>query len=94
MYKNPDRLSIIDPNNPENDISGGSKNTPAIMREFSLAFDALQRRMVEIARLPVNERRGQSVLSIVLEGDYSTYRNQREYLRELYAREYNVEPED
>ncbi|CAK7223579.1 hypothetical protein SBRCBS47491_005256 [Sporothrix bragantina] len=93
-YKNPDRLSIIDPNNSENDISGGSKNTSAIMRVFSDAFDALQKRMVELARLPADERHGQSILSVVLEGDYSTYRHQREYLRELYVREYNAEPKD
>ncbi|CAK7203575.1 hypothetical protein SEUCBS139899_006310 [Sporothrix eucalyptigena] len=93
-YKNPDRLSIIDPNNPENDISGGSKNTPAIMRVFADAFEALQKRMMELAKLPADERRGQSILSVVLEGDYSTYRKQREYLRELYIRQYNVEPKD
>ena len=93
-YKNPDRLSIIDPNNSENDISGGSKNTSAIMRVFSDAFDALQKRMIELAKLPADKRRGQSILSVVLEGDYSTYRNQREYLRELYVREYRVEPKD
>ncbi|KJR87688.1 DNA polymerase sigma subunit [Sporothrix schenckii 1099-18] len=94
VYKNPDRLSIIDPNNPENDISGGSKNTSAIMRAFSDAFDSLQKRMMDLAKLPADARAGQSILSVVLEGDYSTYRAQREYLRELYTRQYNHEPSD
>lgn len=94
VYKNPDRLSIVDPNNPENDISGGSKNTSAIMRAFSEAFESLQRRMMDLAKLPIDARAGQSILSVVLEGDYSTYRSQRQYLRDLYVRQYNHEPRD
>ncbi|KAJ9142376.1 Poly(A) RNA polymerase protein 2 [Pleurostoma richardsiae] len=48
-YKNPDRLSIIDPNNPENDIAGGSSNTERIMRYFSEAFGMLRQRMTTLA---------------------------------------------
>ncbi|EPE08598.1 poly rna polymerase cid14 [Ophiostoma piceae UAMH 11346] len=91
-YKNPDRLSIIDPNNEDNDISGGSKNTPAIMREFAEAYDALQKRMVDLAKLPLDQRAHQSILGVILQGDYSTYRHQRDYLREVYVREFKREP--
>ena len=91
-YKNPDRLSIIDPNNADNDISGGSKNTPAIMREFAEAYDALRKRMVDLAKLPLDQRAHQSILGVVLQGDYSTYRHQRDYLREVYVREFKREP--
>lgn len=87
-YKNMDRLSIIDPNNEDNDISGGSKNTPAIMREFAEAYDAIKKRMVDLAKLPMDQRAHQSILGVILQGDYSTYRYQRDYLREVYEREF------
>jgi len=45
-----DRLSIIDPNNPENDIAGGSANFPMIRKSFKSAYDSLQKRMTALAR--------------------------------------------
>ncbi len=64
------------------------------MRVFSDAFDALQARMLALAKLPTDARAGKTILGVILEGDYSTYRHQREYLRELYTRQYKVVPSD
>ncbi|RGP63884.1 DNA polymerase sigma subunit [Fusarium longipes] len=79
-YKNYDRLSIIDPNNPANDISGGSANTPAILNRFKDAFNLLRDRMSDIAR---NPNKG-NILEVILQGDYSSFRMQRDYLRHVH----------
>ncbi|KJZ78509.1 hypothetical protein HIM_01900 [Hirsutella minnesotensis 3608] len=79
-YKNMNRLSIIDPNNAANDISGGSSNTPAIMAQFHEALIILRERMREIADHP--ERGG--ILDVILRGDYSSFRMQRSYLKHIH----------
>ncbi|PHH67602.1 hypothetical protein CDD82_1280 [Ophiocordyceps australis] len=79
-YRNTDRLSIIDPNNASNDITGGASNTGAIMGCFHDAFVALTDRMREVARQPGNG----GILDILLEGDYSSFRMQRRYLKHVY----------
>ncbi|KAJ4251049.1 hypothetical protein NW762_011699 [Fusarium torreyae] len=81
-YKNSDRLSIIDPNNPGNDISGGSSNTTAILARFHDAFNTLRDRMTDIAR---NPNKG-NILEVILNGDYSSFRMQREYLRHVHEK--------
>lgn len=83
-----ERFSIIDPNNPTNDISGGSHNTFVIRKVFSQAFDALSRRMSELATKPLAERRGQSILAVILSGDYSSFDIQRHHLEQNWAREH------
>jgi len=83
-YPNPDRLSIIDPNDPKNDIAGGSKNIAAIVRVFSEAHKALQKRMAELAGAPDSVRRRASILGVILEGNYSSFRTQRAHLQKLY----------
>ncbi|TWU76014.1 hypothetical protein ED733_007154 [Metarhizium rileyi] len=85
-YKNRDRLSIIDPNNSSNDISGGSSNTSSIMARFADAYHALRDRMKELALDP--EKGG--ILDPILRGDYSSFRLQREYLRHVH--EQNIGP--
>ncbi|KHO01637.1 topoisomerase family protein TRF4 [Metarhizium album ARSEF 1941] len=85
-YRNRDRLSIIDPNNSSNDISGGSSNTNSIMARFEDAYYALRDRMKEIA---LNPRTG-GILDAILEGDYSSFRLQREYIRHVH--EQNIGP--
>ncbi|RTE73714.1 hypothetical protein BHE90_011859 [Fusarium euwallaceae] len=85
-YKNKDRLSIIDPNNPGNDISGGSSNTPAILSRFHDAFNTLRDRMRALARFP---DRG-NILEVILEGDYSSFQMQRDFLR--HCHEQNIGP--
>ncbi|ROW08385.1 hypothetical protein VMCG_03093 [Cytospora schulzeri] len=79
-YKNPGRLSIIDPNNPGNDISGGSMNYQQIVASFSQAYKLLQERMSRIAK----GESFKSILEVILGGNYSTFREQRNYLRSVH----------
>lgn len=79
-YKNPGRLSIIDPNNPGNDISGGSMNYQQIVASFSLAYKLLQERLSRIAKGETFS----SILEVILGGNYSTFREQRNYLRRVH----------
>jgi non-canonical poly(A) RNA polymerase PAPD5/7 len=73
-----DRFSILDPNRPDNDISGGSSNTRAIMQCFSDAHSALQRRIGQLQSQP--ERAKESILGCILEGDYGSFDIQRSHL--------------
>lgn len=77
------RLSIIDPNNPDNDIAGGSKNTEAILDSFSQAYNALSKRMGDLHHLELDERHGQSILEVILGGNYSSFKDQRQRLARL-----------
>jgi non-canonical poly(A) RNA polymerase PAPD5/7 len=79
-----EKLSIVDPNNDENDIAGGSKNTPKILEAFSRAFRDLQNRMSELHSMPIDQRQGQSILGVILGGNYSSFDIQREHLRSCY----------
>ncbi|KAI5866043.1 hypothetical protein GGS23DRAFT_603457 [Durotheca rogersii] len=83
VYRNMDRLSILDPNNPQNDIAGGSSNTATILRHFSKAFDALRERMAKLAKGTGARKFSDTILGPILAGDYSSFRDQREYLRNL-----------
>ncbi|KAI9732555.1 MAG: hypothetical protein M1834_003890 [Cirrosporium novae-zelandiae] len=71
---NLERLSIVDPNDPYNDVSGGSKNILLILEAFGTAFKTLQGAMY--AGNP-----HKSILGAILGGDYSSYYAQREMLR-------------
>ncbi|KAF4591361.1 hypothetical protein GQ602_001660 [Ophiocordyceps camponoti-floridani] len=79
-YKNPNRLSIIDPNNPSNDISGGSSNTTAILARFNDASVELRERMTEVSQ---QADKG-SILGVILEGNYSSFKTQRQYLKQVH----------
>lgn len=79
------RFTIIDPNNPANDIAGGSRNTRTISNVFSQAFATLQQRMCELQRLPMEQRSGQSILGVILAGNYSSFDDQRRYLSHLHS---------
>jgi len=81
-YKNPDRLSIIDPNNPGNDISGGSQNYPQIKACFAEAHKLLQERMERVAQGEKHD----SILEIILGGNYAQFREQRNYLRKVHRK--------
>jgi len=78
-YKNLQRLSIIDPNNPENDIAGGSSNFYTVAEEFSRAHHQLCERMQSIAL----EDKTKSILFPILAGNYSTFEAQRDRMEEL-----------
>lgn len=81
-YRNPDRLSIIDPNNPSNDISGGSQNYPQIKACFAEAHKLLQERIERVAR----GEKHNSILEIILGGNYAMFREQRNYLRKVHRK--------
>ncbi|KAJ4305117.1 hypothetical protein N0V90_000647 [Kalmusia sp. IMI 367209] len=76
----PDRLSIQDPNNSENNISGGSHAVKDIFKLFSQAHEALLDRMDAIRE---NMTPGISVLESILGGNYSSYHKQWELMRNL-----------
>lgn len=83
-YRNPDRLAIIDPNDPSNDISGGSQNTPLIQGVFREAHDKLQAEIRAVdAGAPNTKSPGYSMLRPVFGGDYSSFRVQRRWLQEI-----------
>ncbi|KAJ4150409.1 hypothetical protein LMH87_011161 [Akanthomyces muscarius] len=79
-YKSTDRLSIIDPNNSENDISGGSSNAATIFARFGDTFNTLRDRMTEVARDPSCG----GILDVIMKGDYSSFRQQRGFLKRVH----------
>ncbi|KAI9793224.1 MAG: hypothetical protein M1816_000645 [Peltula sp. TS41687] len=81
---NRDRLTIEDPNNPNNDISGGSKRIRQIFSSFSRAYDGLQEKMFKLYGASFTERRGQSLLGTILAGNYSSFELQRHRLRRVH----------
>ncbi|KAH6687972.1 hypothetical protein F5X68DRAFT_261286 [Plectosphaerella plurivora] len=85
-YKNKDRLSIIDPNNSSNDIAGGSSNAETILYEFHVAERQLRRRMADLMDGDDDGPSPPSILEVLLAGDYSSFRQQREHLRRLHEK--------
>ncbi|KLU82517.1 DNA polymerase sigma [Magnaporthiopsis poae ATCC 64411] len=84
-YKTRDRFSIIDPNNPENDIAGGSSNSSMVQFAFSQASAQLRDRIAFLARSPVNAPFS-SVLEPIFAGNYTTFDEQRQHMRALWDR--------
>lgn len=82
--KNIDRISIIDPNNSGNDISGGSSNTYTILKCFSEAYRDLQKRMGELHFMVPGARRNESLLKCIFGGNYTSFKLQREHLAHVY----------
>ncbi|KAK0707711.1 hypothetical protein B0H67DRAFT_602982 [Lasiosphaeris hirsuta] len=80
VYRNVDRFSIIDPNNPSNDISGGSSSTPKIVNTLRDAYNTLRGQMFALGREPVPYG---SVLWPVFGGNYSSFHEQRDHLEKL-----------
>ncbi|KAK5635414.1 hypothetical protein RRF57_011126 [Xylaria bambusicola] len=86
VYRNLDRLSIIDPNNPENDIAGGSSNYYAIKDCFAKAYEAIQKRMFEFSQeghLASSDPIKNTLLYPIFAGNYSHFEDQRNWLRQL-----------
>ncbi|KAB5566148.1 hypothetical protein GE09DRAFT_1105699 [Coniochaeta sp. 2T2.1] len=90
-YKNTDRLSIIDPNNSANDISGGSSNIGVITQLFSDAYRDLRQRMADVAKAGKRGNK-KSILEVIFAGNYSTFRLQREHLAKLAERGLGPQP--
>lgn len=79
-----DRISIIDPNNPGNDISGGSSNFPLISRCFKTAYESLRKRMDVLAKGEKPVHGYNTILAPILGGNYKTFRVQRAYLKDIF----------
>lgn len=77
------RLSIIDPNNPSNDIAGGSFNYPSISMLFAKAYRQLHGALSADAASTGAPPR-QSLLGCVFAGNYSSFSLQRAYMRRLH----------
>ena len=73
------RLHIVDPNNPANDISGGSNNVELVFEEFAYARAELLAAM----QSPTSTK---SYLQSFIGGDYSHYLEPRGRLRKLSRR--------
>ncbi|ATZ46118.1 hypothetical protein BCIN_01g07800 [Botrytis cinerea B05.10] len=78
------KFSIIDPNRSDNDISGGSKNTPAIQECFSAAYSALQQSMNTLQHADLKTRQNQSLLRCIIGGNYESFQLQRDHLAHLH----------
>lgn len=78
---NPERLTIIDPNNAWNDVSGGSRNVLEALDCFRDHFFDLQRRLGEVY---AGKQTLKSILGCVWSGDYSSFEQQRQICKRLY----------
>ncbi|KAI7342592.1 hypothetical protein KC336_g23183 [Hortaea werneckii] len=83
-----DRLTIIDPNKRDNDISGGSHRISDVLDVFSHAHAELQRRLSQLHR---GKGVQDSILGCIWGGNYSSFIHQREKLS-LLQRGYRVSP--
>ena len=81
-----DRLAIIDPNKPDNDISGGSKNVTQIFHRFARA-------RLEILKAMKSPNRP-SLLDWSLGGNYESFVWQRDHLRNLYRQRWGTPEQD
>ena len=77
------RLTIIDPNRPENNISGGTREIDIIAASFSSAYDILQARLAAFADGQTNTN-SFSFLESLVGGNFDSYENQRTVSRNLY----------
>ncbi|OJJ02874.1 hypothetical protein ASPVEDRAFT_133301 [Aspergillus versicolor CBS 583.65] len=83
VYKanNGPRLSIEDPNNPDNDISGGTREIGLIFKSFAEAFRLLKDRMVSAA---TTGEITESILGTIIAANFDEYTELRWQLREVF----------
>ncbi|KAL2864641.1 putative topoisomerase family protein TRF4 [Aspergillus lucknowensis] len=83
VYKenNNARLSIEDPNNPDNDISGGTREIVLIFKSFSDAHRLLKERMISVANSGETE---ETILGTIIAANFDEYRECRFQLREVF----------
>lgn len=80
--QNANNLTIMDPNNQNNDISGGSREVHAVFEVFRKAHSQILQRMEKIqAGKDVED----SILGCVLAGNYRSFIQQRNKLFSLYG---------
>lgn len=88
VKQNAERLTIIDPNRPDNDISGGSHKINDVLDCFRRGHALLQRRLAAVDQgVDVED----SILGCVWGGNYESFTYQREKLSKLH-RGYAVSP--
>ncbi|KKK19785.1 hypothetical protein P175DRAFT_0441046 [Aspergillus ochraceoroseus IBT 24754] len=83
VYKenNNARLSIEDPNNPDNDISGGTREIALIFKSFSEAYRLLKNRMLSMS---ISGRNHDSILGAIIAANYDEYTECRWQLRDVF----------
>lgn len=82
VTQNPNRLTIIDPNNPDNDISGGSHKIDTVFGRFRTSYSELQRHM---AQIHANKISTLSILECIIGGNYESVDTQRDRLRSVFG---------
>lgn len=75
-------MCIIDPNNPDNDISGGTKDIGLIFDCFADAYRALKHRLTSEAM--TSSTTNCSILEAIIGADYDPYFERRNHLRRLF----------
>jgi DNA polymerase sigma len=80
--QNKERLTIIDPNNANNDIAGGSHKIDTVFGRFRTAFSDLRRYMDQLHHGSISTS---SILECILGGNYQPVETQRNRLRQLYG---------
>jgi len=81
--REPDRLTILDPHDSSNNISGGSSKVQLVLDAFASAYDSLQKRMAELDSLPIEQRRGRSILGSIFSGDYTQFQALRQHFKHV-----------
>jgi len=97
LFFNPKKshhLSIMDPNNPENDISKATFRILDVFRAFSQAYDLLEKRMAKMHWSSFEERQNQSLLGCVLGGNYDYIYKQRDKMRAAFLSRKLGTPDD
>lgn len=77
------RLAIMDPNNPANDISGGTKEIPLILDAFADSHRKLKDKLTSTAT-SMSTRKPHSLLAPIIGAYYESYEIQREHLLRLF----------
>lgn len=83
ISQNKERLTVIDPNNRHNDISGGSRKIYTVLDRFRNAQSELQRHMAQLFAGKISSA---SILECVIGGNYQAVETQRELLKSLYGK--------
>ncbi|KAF2167886.1 hypothetical protein M409DRAFT_53836 [Zasmidium cellare ATCC 36951] len=74
-------LTIIDPNRPDNDISGGSRRVRDVFQYFREALHAIQEQMTKIR---LGKAETSSILGCILAGNYTSFEEQRDILDRVH----------
>lgn len=83
-----DRLVIIDPNKPDNNITGGSSEYLRISGLFSKTYEVISSRLEDFANRDKSDSHF-SFLADVIGGDFAAYSAQRAALSTIYKRDHN-----